>query len=269
MNKTWRVLIREASANVEQSVLLWWLSDTLDRPLTQLPLDKIPDPETLRTFESVLPRLAAGEPVQYICGRAPFRDLELKVDSRVLIPRPETEQLVQIALDRLLPPGAAVLDLGTGSGCIALALKHERPDCRVEGVDLSPDAVALARENAERLNLDVPFRQQDLLSGEPFRNWKLLIANLPYIGEKEAPALPSTVRDFEPPMALFSGPEGTDLILRLLQEAQDFLAPGGQLLLETGETQGAVWKQAADAWGWEIRGLKDLAGRERFWIFST
>jgi len=292
MNKKWATKIEDASTEVDVKLLQWWLSDYLACPLTHLPLSACPDRSSEQAFDQAAARLAKGEPVQYVCGRAPFRELELKVDKRVLIPRPETEQFVQIALDRLLQAGDRVLDIGTGSGCIALAIKYARPDCRVEGWDLSEDALELARENAQKLKLDVQFRQADLLTPGPFQNSlavtgrqlpgqsrrettraaaqvELLIANLPYIGEKEADDLPKMVREFEPHMALFSGPDGTDLILKLLEQAKEVLAPGGHLLLETGENQGPIWKKAAKTLNWSLEGKKDLAGRERFWILKA
>ncbi len=265
--KTWAQLFSE-HPEVPLELFHWWLSDVLDHSLVNLPLQERPDEKAEQAFQQAAHRLAQGEPVQYVCGRAPFRDLDLKVDKRVLIPRPETEQLVQIALDRFIRPGHRVLDVGSGSGCIALSIKKTLPGCQVEGRDISQDAIDLARENAKALNLDVPFKQAHLLSDEPFRSWEIIISNLPYIGEKEKADLPSNVLEFEPHLALFSGPDGTDLILELLRQAENVLAPGGTLLLETGESQGTVWRQAAADQGWGIEGIKDLADRERFWIFQ-
>lgn len=263
--KPWATLLTEATA-IPREKLHWWLSDRLDCSLTQLPLQAIPTEADAEAFASACLRLTRGEPVQYVCGRAPFRDLELKVDARALIPRPETEQLVQWALDAPIPPAARILDVGTGSGCIALALKKSRPDCQVTGLDISADALDLARENARALGLDVTFIQTDLLQNQAFRSAEIIIANLPYIGENEAADLPAEVRDFEPHLALFSGPDGTDLIRRLLREAKEVLTPNGRLFLETGENQSAIWQREADALGWQLEGRNDLAGRPRFWI---
>lgn len=247
----------------------WWLSDFLNCSLTTLPLLTTPDEKAVQAFQQAVDRLAQGEPVQYVCGRAPFRDLDLKVDKRVLIPRPETEQLVQIALDRFIQPGDRVLDVGTGSGCIALSIKKALPTCQVAGRDISQDAIDLARENAQTLGLVVAFKTADLLNEEPFRSREVILANLPYIGEKEKADLPANVRDFEPHLALFSGPEGVDLILKLLEQARQVLTPNGVLLLETGENQGEIWHQSAKELDWKIEGLRDLAGRERFWVFKS
>ncbi|MDF3128840.1 peptide chain release factor N(5)-glutamine methyltransferase [Kiritimatiellaeota bacterium B1221] len=264
--KTWAQLFSD-HPEVPPDLFHWWLSDFLDHSLIHLPLQDVPDQQAQQAFQRAAKRLTQGEPVQYVCGRAPFRDLDLKVDNRVLIPRPETEQLVQIALDRYIQPGDRVLDVGTGSGCIALSIKKARPDCQVEGRDISEDALTLARENAALLNLDVPFKQAHLLTGEPFRSSEIILANLPYIGEREKPELPDNVIHFEPHLALFSGPDGSDLILQLLVQARKVLTPEGTLLLETGERQGDIWKQAAQDLGWKVEGRCDLAGRERFWIF--
>jgi len=264
---TWADLF-DHHADIPREKLRWWLSDRLDLPLTSLPLAQSPSKELQKAFEDAATRLRRGEPVQYVCGHAPFRALNLRVNPRVLIPRPETEYLVQIALDRLVRPGDRILDVGTGSGCIALAIKSERPTCQVEGRDVSEDALSVARDNAARLKLDVPFRQADLLSDEPDHAWDLIIANLPYVGEREREALPSDVRDHEPGLALFAGPDGTDLVLKLMDQARRVLTPGGYLLLETGETQRAVYEAAARRLGWRLEGLNDLAGRERFWILT-
>lgn len=263
----WRELF-ETYSDIPAEKLRWWLSDRLELPLTRLPMADTPSPALRADFEAAAARLAAGEPVQYVCGRAPFRDLELMVDRRVLIPRPETEQLVRIALDRLIRPGDRVLDVGTGSGCIALAVKRRRPDCRVAGVDVSEQALEVARANAEKLNLEVEFRRADLLTGESEGSWDVVLANLPYIGETERQALPAEVRDHEPALALFAGPDGTGLLIELMDQARRALAPGGRVLLETGETQRVALESAADRLGWRIEGLRDLAGRERFWILT-
>ncbi|WFB35701.1 peptide chain release factor N(5)-glutamine methyltransferase [Kiritimatiellota bacterium B12222] len=265
--KTWAELISEVP-DVPPELLQWWLSDFFDASLTHLPLQDSPSESQLTAFTQAVVRLKTGEPVQYVCGRTPFRDLELHIDARVLIPRPETEQLVQIALDRFITSGDRVLDVGTGSGCIALSIKKARPGCQVSARDISAEALEVARENARRLGLDVDFKQADLLTEEPFRSSELIIANLPYIGEIEKADLPENVREFEPHLALFSGDDGTPLIKKLLKQALDVLTPEGVVLLETGEHQGAIWRQQATELGWQVESICDLADRERFWIFK-
>lgn len=190
------------------------------------------------------------EPMAYILGRRAFRFIELEVDSRALIPRPETELLVELALD--LGEGAAVHDVGTGSGAIALALKQERPDLRVSASDASLEAVQVARANAARLDLDVPIEH---CAGMPAGTYALVVANLPYVTEAEYPALQPEVRRFEPREALVSGPDGLDAIRELVAQAP----AGTRLALEHAPGHGAA-----------VRALlggpctyPDLAGHER------
>jgi release factor glutamine methyltransferase len=206
-------------------------------------------------FEELLARRAAREPVAYILGLKGFRHLELAVDRRVLIPRPETELLVEAALS--LPAGSRVADVGTGSGAVALALKDERPDLAVVGVDVSEDAVSVARGNAARLGLDVSFEVGDLLDG---RAYDAVVANLPYVAEG-APVAPEISR-YEPAGALFAGIDGLDVIRRLVA-----LVAGsgiGFLALEIGFDQAdAVSGLVAGAGFGSVTVVRDLAGHDR------
>src|SRR4051794_38958236 len=208
------------------------------------------DAELLHT-EAEIERRIAREPVAYILGRKGFRWIELAVDRRVLIPRPDTETLVEVAL-RLAGPGARVHDVGTGSGAVALALKQERPDLVVSGSDASADAVEVARQNAARLALDVSF---EVAEGLPEGSFDLVVANLPYVREGEWDALQPEIRLYEPREALVSGADGLDAIRSLVASA-----PRGLLLaLEHGPDQGeAVRGLLRDA-----RSERDLGGRER------
>jgi release factor glutamine methyltransferase len=202
-------------------------------------------------FAEMVRRRAAREPVAYITGRRAFRNIELAVDPRVLIPRPDTETLVEVALERLAS-GARVHDVGTGSGAIALALKDERPDLVVSGSDVSSDAVSVARGNAERLGLDVRF---DVAEGLPPGAYDLVVANLPYVREDEWDGLAPEIRLFEPRDALVSGADGLDGIRDLVSAAP----PGTRLALEHGPDQGpAVRALLRDS-----STVPDLAGRER------
>jgi release factor glutamine methyltransferase len=208
------------------------------------------DAELLRS-EAEIERRVAREPVAYILGRKGFRWIELAVDRRVLIPRPDTETLVEVAL-ALADPGARVHDVGTGSGAVALALKQERPDLDVSGSDVSAGAVEVARENAARLGLDVSFAVAD---GLPDGSFDLVVANLPYVREDEWDALQPEIRLYEPREALVSGVDGLDAIRALVASAP----PGLLLALEHGPDQGeAVRRLLRDA-----RTERDLAGRER------
>src|SRR5437764_1668527 len=160
---------------------------------------------------ALLARRGAREPVAYILGRKEFRRITLAVDPRVLIPRPETELLVEVGVS--LPEGARVVDVGTGSGAVALALKDERPDLSVTATDASAEALAVARANAVRLRTDVTFVQADLLNGVS-GEFDAVLANLPYVPEDVA--LPPEIERYEPPAALYSGPDGLDAIRRLV-----------------------------------------------------
>jgi release factor glutamine methyltransferase len=211
----------------------------------------------VRAFQDAVRRRSVGrEPVAYITGVKGFRHIDLHVDGRVLIPRPETETLVEAALD--LPRGARVIDVGTGSGAVALALKDERPDLDVTGTDASPDALAVARANAARLGLDVRFREADLLDGAG--EVDAVLSNPPYV-EDGAPLQPEIERH-EPPVALYAGADGLAVIRRLAAQAG---ASAARLLaLEVGMGQAAeVAAVLRDAGFAETETRRDLAGIER------
>lgn len=215
--------------------------------------DRVLDPGECMRCEGLIARRVAREPVAYILGRKEFRHISLAVDRRVLIPRPETELLVEVGLT--LAPGARVVDVGTGSGAIALALKAERPDLTVCGSDVSDDALAVARLNAVRLGLDVRFCHADLL---PPGSFDAVLANLPYVAE--AADLAPEITRYEPPGALFAGADGLDLVRRLLPAlgAVPFVA------LEVGFDQAAaVAALLNDAGFASVAALPDLAGHER------
>jgi release factor glutamine methyltransferase len=198
-------------------------------------------------------RRVMREPVAYILGRQAFRHLELHVDPRVLIPRPETELLVECAIE--MEEGARVHDIGTGSGAIALAIKQERPDMEVSGSDASAGALAVARANASRLHLDVAF------GSDPDFGADLVVANLPYVREDEWKGLQPEIRGYEPRSALISGEDGLDDIRALVQAAP----AGTQLALEHAPDQAAEVRSLLV--GGET--LRDLAGRERVTLGSV
>ena len=206
-------------------------------------------------FEDLLARRAAREPVAYLVGTKGFRHVELRVDPRVLIPRPDTETLVEVAAGAA-PHGARVHDVGTGSGAVALALKHERPDLRVSASDASPDAVAVARDNATALGLEVAI---EVAVGLPPGDFDLVVANLPYVREDEWDGVQPEIRDHEPRMALVSGADGLDAIRALVAQA-----PGGlTLALEHAPDQaGAVRELLAGG----ARTVPDMSGRDRVTI---
>lgn len=205
-----------------------------------------------------------GVPVQYITGKAGFRQLILAVDRTVLIPRPETEVLVDVALERLRPhPAPRVLDLGCGSGAIALALAQEHPGARLVAADLSPRAVALARCNARQHDLEgrVGFLCGDLLAPlRPARQFDAIACNPPYVCRGAIAGLAPEVRDHEPRLALDGGEDGLDYYRRLATQAAGFLAPGGFLALEVGGGQAEAVAGVARAAGFEIAQIRpDLA----------
>jgi release factor glutamine methyltransferase len=226
--------------------------------LPRLKLVEDPDlglePEAARTLMGWVRRRARREPVAYILGSKPFRRIELAVDSRVLIPRPETELLVEVAVE-LSPQGGRVHDVGTGCGAVALALKDERPDLVVSASDRSPPAVEVARRNAERLELEIEVATG---AGLPPGEYDLVVANLPYVSDHDWDALAPEIRDFEPREALLAGADGLEEIRALVHEA-----PSGTLLaLEHAPGQGAAVRELLrDA---ETRA--DLAGHERVTI---
>jgi release factor glutamine methyltransferase len=213
------------------------------------------EPEAARAFQDAIRRRSRREPVAYILGRRGFRHLELDVDPRVLVPRPETEHLVEAALR--LPQGARLVDVGTGSGAIALALKHERPDLDVVATDLSADALAVARANGERLGLDVEWRQGDLLAGVDRAD--AVVSNPPYV---EVGAQVDPEVGYEPRMAVLAGTDGLVFYARLAPAAA---AVGARFVgFEVGEGQAAdVAEIARDAGFADVDVIDDLAGIPR------
>jgi release factor glutamine methyltransferase len=211
------------------------------------------DVSSAERFAAVVARRRAREPVAYIVGRKAFRRISVAVDRRVLIPRPETELLVEIALS--VDRGARVVDIGTGSGAVALALKEERPDLSVVGVDVSAGALEVARANATELGLDVEFVQADLLEGVP-GPFDAVVSNLPYVAEGSA--LPPEIEGYEPALALFGGPDGMDLVRRLLP----MVAGVPLIALEVGLGEAVAGLVSAAGFD-SVEILDDLAGHER------
>lgn len=219
------------------------------------------DPTRYRRLEA---ERVAGAPLQYLEGTAPFGPLDLVVDERVLVPRPETEQLWELAV-RLAGRPEVVVDLCTGSGALALACKTSWPQARVVGTDLSPDAVDVARLNADRLGLDVEFSVGDLfeaLADDLVGRIDLLVANPPYVAASEWETLPADVRR-EPRTALVAGTDGMDVIDRIGRECPAWLSPGGRVVCEIGE-QRSDRAAAAFAGLAAVEVHRDLADRDRF-----
>ena len=230
-------------------------------------------PEHWERLESWLRRRARGEPVQYITGRAAFRGLDLRVTHDVLVPRPETEGLVEAVLAELRVelsrwPAPRVLDLGTGSGAIALALAAEWAQARVTATDASEAAIEVASDNARALGLaeSVRFLRGDWFDAiEADERFEVIVANPPYIATGEWDALPVEVREFEPQDALFSGSTGLEALREIVDLAPQHLVTDGVLALELAEMRAqevASWLDGAHDWN-DVRLLDDLAGRPR------
>ena len=228
-----------------------------------------PTPAETARIDALAARRVAGEPLQYLEGSVQFGPVDLLVDERALIPRPETERVWEEAVASLgeAGPGTVIVDLGTGSGALALALKHSFPDAQVYGIDVSEDALALAKENAARTGLDVAFLHGDLFDPLPKRlmgRIDLVVANPPYVAEKDFAELPAEVRDHEPRVALVSGPAGTEILERIADESSWWVGIGGWVICEIGETQGVTADGLFFAFDREIR--QDLAGRDRILV---
>ena len=235
-----------------------------DRPLSE---------EERATLREGVKRRAAGEPLQYVTGEVAFRHIIVKVRPGVLIPRPETEVLVDaglLAVDAAIAERgeALVADVCTGSGCIALSIAQERPLARVAASDISPVAIEVALHNAESLGLSdrLSFFEGDLLGalpGELRGTLDLVIANPPYVPSADVPQLPAEVAGFEPHLALDGGPDGLDFYRRLLSDAREWLRPGGMLAVELDERR--VQQAVAEGLEWyeDVRLVADLAGRDR------
>lgn len=226
-------------------------------------------PEDRARFDALVERRLGGEPLQYLEGSIPFGPVEVQVDRRALIPRPETEQLWALAVGLLgrAGPGAPLVDAGTGSGALALGLKHAFPTAPVFGTDNSAAALALARENAAANGLEVTFLEGDLLEPLPGGlrgRVEMIVSNPPYLSEAEWEALPDEIRLHEPREALAAGPEGTEVLARLAAEAYWWLGVGGWLICEIGEAQREAMLELFGAYEREVRA--DLAGRPRFLV---
>lgn len=220
--------------------------------------------EQAAAFDALLARRLSGEPVAYLTGVREFFGRPFVVTPDVLIPRPETELLVELALARIAPDQPArILDLGTGSGCIAVTLSLERPHAHVTAVDRSPAALAVAQRNAELLDARVEFLTGDWFEGLARRRFDLIVSNPPYVAANDPHLARGDVR-FEPAAALAAGFDGLDDLRRLVAAAPAHLPPGGALLLEHGYDQADAVRRLLDAHGYsEVQSWSDLAGIPR------
>ncbi len=251
----------EARAIAFRCLDLGWNLSSMDVMLkkeVELPAD----------WSGLLARLAAGEPLQYVMEKTYFRDHLFAVNSETLIPRPETEELVDLVL-RHVPENASVLDVGTGSGCIPISLKLERPSLQVEAWDISKGALEMARQNAETLQAEVSFLQQDIFAWPNSKgSWDVIVSNPPYVTEKEKKQMANHVLDFEPHLALFVP---NDDALKYYEALADFaqarLKAGGYLCLEINQHFGTQMTELLFSKGFqEVKVLTDFKGNDRMII---
>lgn len=228
--------------------------------------DKPLEKEELGQYRQLVKRRANHEPLAYITGQRGFMSIDLKTDKRALIPRPDTETLVEAALKQLpKDTEGQILDVGTGTGAIALSILHERPNLRATAVDISEEALALATENAEALELTerITMHTSDLLSAVE-GTFDMILSNPPYIGESEKSDMAANVLDHEPHLALFAGDDGLDIIRRLIPQTMDHLAEGGTFMCEIGYQQGpdvaALFKQGGFQ---DVEVIQDINRKDR------
>jgi release factor glutamine methyltransferase len=252
-------------AGRESTLLLGTVLGAREASLLAIDQESVASPSEAR-FRELIERRTAGEPIAYLLGEKEFFGRGYAVDRRVLIPRPETEHLVEIALGLDLPERARVLDIGTGSGCIAISVAAERRAWQVVATDVSIDALAVARINARRHQVEsrVHLLAADLVDGLDLSSFDIVLGNPPYVEEEIVPFLSRDVRDFEPRVALTAGPEGLEAIRTLLGAAVG-LRPGAWLAFEFGFGQGDAIAELARASGTfdRIELRRDLAGIER------
>lgn len=267
----WQDQLREIYTTREACLLLERsLSDGLNLDYFKISLEPNKDfaAAELKHLDGVLARLKTGEPYQYIQGKAPFLDFELKVNREVLIPRPETEELLQWVKNDFAPEQIqSAVDFCTGSGCIAIALKKYFTKATVEGIDISESALQLAKENAQLNSCTVNFYALDLLKEAPApeKKYDLIVSNPPYVLESDKLTMSKSVVDFEPSLALFV-PDEDALIFykRILSIAKDVLKPAGCIYFEIHESLGQELLQVVESIGaYQARLARDLSGKNR------
>ena len=233
-----------------------------EEPLTlRLRTDRELNEEQIRAFHDFVQRRAAREPLQYIEGETEFMGIRLRVDPRVLVPRYDTETLCQEAL-KWIRPGDSVLDIGTGSGAVAIVLSARCPEAKVTAVDISLDALQVAKENGARNRVPVEWKHSDVFSALQGKRYQMIVSNPPYINSEEmAQLMPEVNR--EPHLALYGGEDGLAYYRRICSEAEDHLTPGGRILFEIGWQQKDAVSQLLEAHIGKAYALKDLEGNWR------
>lgn len=237
----------------------------VDRTALLIRGDRIIEPETEERFRKMVARISAGEPPQYVVGSARFMGMTLKVTPATLIPRPETAELVDIVVDRLRGRSdLRILDVGTGSGCIAIALSRALPFARVTALDISPEALEVARENARNLRADITFVQGDILSGDDFGRFDAIVSNPPYIAESERAAMESRVKDHEPAGALFVPDSDPLKFYKAVADYADRTDARPNLFFEINPLYADALKKMLDSRGFDCDLLRDSFGKIRF-----
>lgn len=264
-------MLEEAGVEAPRRVVLWMMEDVLARGRAHLlaHADEVTPEEHVRRLQAMLMRRKRGEPLQYILGHTSFYGLDLAVTPAVLVPRPETEVVVEAALRALADrPAPRVLDVGTGSGCIALAIKQARPDAAVYACDVSAGALGVATRNAERHGLVAHFFQADVLSDafdrEAPSSLDLLVSNPPYVAEEEAAELPAEVCEHEPHAALFAGSDPLRFYRVITERAVRLLREEGRLVFEIHAHRGEEVASLLEEHAFDdVEVKEDLAGRPR------
>jgi release factor glutamine methyltransferase len=241
----------------------------IDRMRVILDAERPLDERELATLRDLVKRRRSYEPIAYLRGEREFYGLRFHVDKRVLVPRPDTETLVDVALARSahVSMSMTMLDLCTGSGCVAITMARQRPTSRVFATDISPDAIAVARENAQRLGAyNVAFEVADLFAAKMIEGvrFDVVTANPPYIATGDLESLQADVREHEPRLALDGGPDGLDIVRRIVAEAPSHLASGGLLAMEVGAGEAPAAVALMEARGFrDVRADRDIARIER------
>jgi release factor glutamine methyltransferase len=231
--------------------------------------DRVPDPAITAQINTIMAEIRSGLPIQYVLGSTEFCNLSIRVNKHVLIPRPETEEMVELIKSSTREPLKRIIDLGTGSGCIALALKHHFPEAEVWGVDKSREALLVAGENGRNNKLHVIWDYQDLLNIDPLDHWEafdLVVSNPPYVLNKERISMARHVLDFEPPSALFVQDHEPLIFYQAITDfCKKYLAEEGEIWVEINESYGRETAMLFEQEGFKkVKLLKDIHNKERF-----